>query len=65
MTIIYSARSLRHIKAIHDYIAQHDPAAADRTVERLREATRRLQTLRYSGRPGPHGTRILSVPNLP
>ena len=65
MTIIYSVRSLRHIKAIYDYIAQNDPAAADRTVQRIREATRRLQTLFYSGRPGPHGTRILSVSGLP
>jgi addiction module RelE/StbE family toxin len=65
MKLVYSARSLRHLRSIHAYIAQDNPAAADRVVERIRDATSRLVNFPYSGRPGPKGTRLLSVPGAP
>jgi addiction module RelE/StbE family toxin len=65
MRLLYTARSLRHLQSIHDYIAQDNPAAADRVVRRIREAASRLEKLPYTGRPGPKGTRLLSVPGVP
>jgi toxin ParE1/3/4 len=65
MKLIYSVRALRHLQRIHDYIAKDSPAAADKIIERIREATSRLTRLPYSGRPGPRGTRLLSVPGAP
>jgi hypothetical protein len=38
MKLIYSRRSLRHLQAIRDYVAQDNPEAADRTVQRIRTA---------------------------
>jgi len=65
MNLDYTARSLRHIQAIHDYIAQADPQAADKTVVRIRAASQRLALFPFSGRPGYLGTRLLAVPGLP
>lgn len=65
MKLVYSRRSLRHLKAIYDYITPHNPEAANRTVQRIRTTVDRLTQLPYSGRPGPRGTRILSVSGLP
>jgi toxin ParE1/3/4 len=65
MKLVYSVRSLRHLHAIRDYIAQDNPEAAEKVIERIREATSRLSYFPYSGRPGPSGTRLLSVPGVP
>ena len=65
MKLVYSARSLRHLQSIYDYIARDDPSAALKVVERIRTATLRLVNFPYSGRPGPKGTRLLSVPGVP
>jgi toxin ParE1/3/4 len=66
MKLRYKARALGHIKAIHDYIAQDDPAAAIRVLRRIEHSVARLAILPFSGRPGVvAGTRILVVPGLP
>jgi toxin ParE1/3/4 len=66
MNLRYKARALRHIKAIHDYIALDDPAAATRVLRRIEHSVARLAILPYSGRPGVvAGTRVLVVPGLP
>lgn len=65
MKLNYSRRSLRHLQAIRDHIAQDNPDAADRTVHRIRAALNRLADIPYSGRPGVGETRLLSVPDLP
>ena len=66
MRLQYKARALRHIEAIHGYIARHDPAAAARVVRRIEYSIGRLVVLPFSGRPGVvAGTRILVVPGLP
>ena len=66
MNLRYKARALRHIKAIHDYIALDDPAAATRVLRRIEDSVARLAILPYSGRPGVvAGTRVLVVPGLP
>jgi toxin ParE1/3/4 len=66
MRLRYKRRALRHIEAIHSYIAKHDPAAAARVVRRIDHSISRLVTLPLSGRPGVvAGTRVLVVPGLP
>jgi len=66
MKLRYKARALRHIEAIHEYIAKHDPAAAARVVRRIEHSIGRLVAFPLSGRPGEvAGTRILVVPGLP
>ena len=66
MKIRYKARAVRHIKAIHDYIAQNDAAAAQRVLQRIEYSINRLLILPFSGRPGVvAGTRILVVPGIP
>jgi toxin ParE1/3/4 len=66
MKLRYKARALGHVKAIHDYIVQNDPAAALRVVRRIEYSINRLAILPFSGRPGVvPGTRILVVPGLP
>jgi toxin ParE1/3/4 len=65
VSLVYTARSLRHLEEIYNYIALDNPGAAQRVVDRIREATQRLNKFPYSGRPGPRGTRLLSVPGVP
>lgn len=66
MRLVYKRRALRHIEAIHAYIAQHDPEAAKRVVTRIGHAANRLTVAPLSARAsGPPGTRILVVPGLP
>jgi toxin ParE1/3/4 len=66
MRLRYKARALRHIEAIHGYIAKHDPGAAARVVKRIEYSVSRLVSLPLSERPGVvAGTRILVVPGLP
>jgi toxin ParE1/3/4 len=66
MRLRYKQRALRHIEAIHGYVAKHDPIAAARVVRRIEHSISRLVILPRSGRPGVvAGTRILVVPGLP
>jgi toxin ParE1/3/4 len=48
----YSKRYFRRLEDIHELIAEDNPAAAGRTVERIRIAVERLITSPAIGRPG-------------
>jgi plasmid stabilization system protein ParE len=62
----YKARALRHLDAIHRYIADYNPAAAKDVVERIEHSIGRLLLFPMSGRPGVvQRTRLLSIPGLP
>jgi len=62
----WDARALKDIEAIYAYIADDDPAAAKRIVERIEESIGRLLIIPMSGRPGiVKGTRLLAVPGVP
>jgi toxin ParE1/3/4 len=65
MKIIYLRSALQDLESIRKYISQDNPLAAERVVARIQQSTARLQWFPYSGRPGPDGTRILTVPSLP
>jgi toxin ParE1/3/4 len=66
MIVRYKARALADLEAIHNYIAQDNPSAANAVVQRIVRAVGRLAIIPLSGRPGVvRGTRILAVPGLP
>jgi toxin ParE1/3/4 len=65
MKIVYGKSALKDLESIHVYIARDNPDAARRVVERIVQVTGRLENFPYSGRPGPRGVRLLSVPGLP
>lgn len=65
MKVVFHRGVLRDLAAIRAYIARDNPSAAAEVVDRIRKATDRLATLPQSGRPGPRGLRLLSVPGLP
>jgi toxin ParE1/3/4 len=65
MRIVYLRSALKDLEAIRRYIVDFDANAADRVVARIEQATRRLEDFPYSGRPGPAGTRLLSVSGVP
>jgi len=66
MIVRYKKRALRDIERIHDYIAEFDPDAAKRVVQRIDHSIGRLNVLPLSGRTGVvKGTRLLAVPGLP
>jgi toxin ParE1/3/4 len=62
----YKARALRHLEAIHHYIANDNPTAAKNVVDRIEHSIGRLRVMPMSARPGViKGTRLLAVPGLP
>ncbi|HEX8168313.1 MAG TPA: type II toxin-antitoxin system RelE/ParE family toxin [Beijerinckiaceae bacterium] len=62
----YSAEARRQIRAIGDYIANDDPAAARRVVARIRDAARLLANFPRIGRLGrAAGTREWVLSRLP
>jgi toxin ParE1/3/4 len=65
MKIAYGKSALKDLEAIRIYIARDNPDAARRVIERIEQATSRLESFPYSGRPGPRGIRLLSVSGLP
>lgn len=66
MKVVWLRTALRNLDQTAAYIAQDNPDAANRVVERLREATERLARYPDSGRPGRvAGTRELIAPGLP
>ena len=65
-TLEYSHRAEIGIVAIQDRIAQADPRAAVRVVERLQQSADLVARFPLIGRNGRvPGTRELSVPNVP
>jgi toxin ParE1/3/4 len=66
MIVRYKKRALDDIEQIHRYIAEFDPAAAKRVIQRIEHSIGRLNILPRSGRPGVvAGTRLLAVPGVP
>lgn len=67
MRLVWSPRSLRHLEALHAYIADRNPDAATRVVSRIvHRVERQLSLAPNSGRPGRvDGTRELVVPRTP
>jgi toxin ParE1/3/4 len=65
MRVVYLRAALRDLEVIRSYIERDDRDAARRIVGRIEHSTERLANLPYSGRPGPRGIRLLSVPGLP
>ena len=59
--IAWTARALAKIDAIKEHIEPFDPAAAERIAARLLKAGESLAYFPNRGRPGPKGTRELSV----
>jgi toxin ParE1/3/4 len=65
MKVVYLRGALRDLDAIRRYIAKDNLQAAEAVVARIHDATSRLESFPYSGRPGPRGIRLLSVTGLP
>ena len=62
----YAARYFRRLEEIRERIAEDNPAAATRTVLRIRAAVERVSISPGLGRPGRvAGTRELVVPGTP
>ena len=66
MIIVWSEQAVGDLRALRDYIAQFNPAAASATAERIVTAVEGLREFPGMGRPGrkPH-TRELVVPGTP
>ena len=66
MKLRWDARALKDLESIYEYIANDDPAAAKRVVQRIEKSVGRLLIMPMSGRPGvAKGTRLLAVPRVP
>ena len=66
MTVVWSARAIRHLSALRAYIARENPDAAAGVALMLLAAVERLAELPSLGRPGRlAGTRELVVPGTP
>jgi len=62
MEIIFSPQAMRDLRAIRDYIAADNPAAASRMAVELVAACDRLELFPERGRPGlRRGTRELTT----
>jgi plasmid stabilization system protein ParE len=56
-----SARAFAHLERIFEFIAEHDPARALQTVQRIREAVMLLERHPLIGRPAEDGRRELVI----
>jgi plasmid stabilization system protein ParE len=65
MRIAYLTGALSDLESVRTFIARDNPEAAARVIARIEQAANRLTEFPYSGRPGPRGARLLSVPGLP
>ena len=64
--IVWTARALRDLASLREYIYREWPAAAERQIERILTAVERLTRLPRSGRPGRQtGTRELVISRTP
>jgi addiction module RelE/StbE family toxin len=53
MKVRWTHTAVRHLSAIHDYIAQDSPIYARRMVDRLTRRSQQIVTFPYSGRKVP------------
>ena len=66
MRIRWTPAAAADLKAIHDYLAAHEPQRARPTVIELRQGLRKLKQFPHIGRPGSkEGTRELLHERLP
>lgn len=66
MIVVWAPRAVAHLRALRQYIAQHNPDAAADTASALLTAVDRLSQLPNLGRPGRlSDTRELVVPRTP
>jgi len=66
MRVSWTRPAARDLEEIGDYIARENPAAAARTIERIRDRVRNLSGFPHSGRRGrAPGTRELDIPSTP
>jgi addiction module RelE/StbE family toxin len=66
MRVVWTARALRDLASLRNYIVQDDTAAAERQVERILAAAARLAEFPETGRPGRRAeTRELVVSRTP
>ena len=66
MKIRWTPTAARHLKAIQDYIAKDNPAAAYRVAQTIRQHVERLAPYPYAGRAGRvAGTHELVISRLP
>ena len=64
--VVWTQRAKRNLNDIGEYIAQDDPAAAERTVRRIVEKVSSLAFYPLIGRAGHvEGTRELVIANTP
>jgi toxin ParE1/3/4 len=62
----WERESLLNLVAIHDYICQHDPRAAESVAQRIQATAFNLKSFPLLGRPAEIGdVRLLQVPGLP
>ncbi len=66
MRLKWLRRARADLFGIHDYIAKHDPDAADRVAREIEMAAIRLKSFPQLGRPA-HAVevRLMQVPGLP
>ncbi len=66
MYVNFTPEAAADLDAIHDYISQHDVAAADRTLVRILQAVAVLENFPLLGRIGRvNETREFSIAGLP
>ena len=66
MEIVWRPIALEDLEQARQYVAEHNPRAADRQWGRILTAVERLAVLPGIGRPGRvEGTRELVVPRMP
>ena len=66
MHVRFSPRAKADLRSIHSYIAERNPEAAVRAIDRILGAVATLETFPLLGRPGRHGpTRELVIRGLP
>ena len=66
MKIVWTPRAVKHLAALHQYIASDDPKAAESVAARILDGVERLVEQPGSGRPGRSpGTRELVIPSTP
>jgi len=66
MRVVWAPTARRHLAAIRDHIADHDPRAARATADAIRKAVEGLRRFPHLGRPGRvPGSRELVVARTP
>jgi toxin ParE1/3/4 len=66
MRLKFTARAVRDLRNIREYIARDNPVAARRVKEQIISSIRQLEAFQGKGRPGRvSGTREIVIPTTP